>query len=590
MGRCEGLRMKYCGKCGQEWSDTFQYCPNDAAPLQATPLDPLVGQLLGNKYEILHQLGRGPHGKVYRARHRIADQPCVVKVLNAELTQQEEQLQQLRSAVRIAFELRSLHTVRLYDFDYAEEVGYFLVEEFVEGESLQTLLQKRGWLPAPVCASLLRQVAESVAEAHAHGFEHGRVTPANVLITGNFPELTAKVSDYSVAGLTRTPEGAPGPGAGTDVLSLGALLFQMLTGEEPFTAAGESQHVLRTAEELKAALQRAEAPQPLGELALGLLGLDPGRRFGSAAEVASALSALSPSALLKPEPPSAAPLDVEPGGRAAVPSQWSPTPSPSGENEPLPPLEEPRLSLLRVGIFLGLVALVGVIVVWLWRGKPAPLSQTAAAPAPKEVASTPVPTFDYEITQRANEGDPVEHPHALVRVGGLPLYIVRDKGRYPSTVARARAATEALDRAAENLRGSPYLRFTLARRDGSPTIVQGDSTRTDQLPIIAVTRADVYAYNVRSHEKTTQGELAQWWLARTRDYVELFVLGKIPRLTTGTEDGAALVRLYALARTRSAGTREPAPAALQRALSELDPKLREVLQTGVFQFPETHHE
>jgi hypothetical protein len=385
-------------------------------------------------------------------------------------------------------------------------------------------------------------------------------------------------------------EDAPCPDTDTDLLSLGGLLFHMLTGEEPSTTAGESTHELRTREQLKVALQRAETPQPLGELALGLLGLEPSRRFGSAAEVATAVSGLLPSVLLKAEPPPAAPLDVEPGESAAAPSQWSPTPSPSAEGEPLPPLEEPRLSLLRVGIFLGLVVLVGVIVVWLWSGKPAPPSQTAAAPAPKEVASTPVPTFDYEITRRANEGDPVEHPHALVRIGGLPLYILRDKGRYPSTVARARAATEALDRAAENLRGSPNLRFTLARRDGSPTIVQGDSVGTDQVPIIAVTRADVYAYNVRSHEKTTQGELAQWWLARTRDYIELFVLGKVPRLTTHTEDGAALVRLYALARTRSAGTREPAPVALQRALSELDPKLREVLQSGIFQFPERHHE
>jgi serine/threonine-protein kinase len=582
--------MKRCEKCGQEWADSFHYCPNDATPLQEAPPDPLVGQLLGNKYEILNPLGRGPHGVVYRAHHRVADRPCAVKLLRTELTQQDGQLQQLRTVIRVGLELRSPYTVRLYDFDHAEGVGYFLVEEMVEGDSLHTLLNNRGRLPPPLCAALLGQISESLAEAHARGLGHSHLTTANVLLTGTFPELTAKVSDYGLSRLTCTLEDAPCPDTDTDLLSLGGLLFHILTGEEPSTTAGESTHELRTPEELKVALQRAEVPQRLHELAIGLLGLDPGRRFGSAAEVTTAVSGLLPSALLKPESPPAAPLDVEPGECAAVPSQWAPTPSPSAESEPLPPLEEPRLSLLRVGIFLGLVALVGVIVVWLWSGKPAPPSQTAAAPAPKEVASTPLPVFDYEITQRANEGDPVEHPHVLVRVGRLPLYIIRSKGSYPSTVDRARAATEALDRAAANLRGNPNLRFTLARRDGNPTIVQGDSVGTDQLSIIAVTRADVYAYNARSHETTTQGELAQWWLARTRDYVGLFVLGRTPRLTTRTEDGAALVRLYALARTRSAGTREPAPVALQRALSELDPNFRKVLQSGVFQFPERHSE
>ena len=104
--------MKYCGKCGQEWSDTFHYCPNDAALLEATPPDRLLGQLLGNKYEILHRLGRGPHGTVYRARHRIADQPCVVKVLNAGLTEQDEQLQQLPGGGRLHLRLERVELWR----------------------------------------------------------------------------------------------------------------------------------------------------------------------------------------------------------------------------------------------------------------------------------------------------------------------------------------------------------------------------------------------------------------------------------------------------------------------------------------------
>ena len=585
--------MKYCGQCGQEWADSFQYCPNDAAPLQATPPDPLLGQLLGNKYQILHQIGRGPHGTVYRAQHRIADQPCVVKVLKAELTQQDEQLQQLRSAVRVAFELRSPSTARLYDFDYAEGVGYFLVEEIVEGDSLQTLLEKRGTLPAPVCASLLRQISASLTETHAHGLGHGRLVPANVLLTGSFPELTAKVSDYGLADLLPGAMPAPGPVAERDLLSLGTLLFQMLTGEEPITAAGDSRQVLHPAEELKAALQRAEAPHSLAELSLRLLGLEPARRLSSAAEVAAALSDSPGATLREPEAPPAVPaasVPEETRSTAVTPSWWSPTSSATAESEVLLPPAESRLSLLRVGIFVGLVALVGMLAFWVWRGKPAPQPPTAAAPRPKEATSVLRPAFDYEITQRANEGDPAKHPHVLVRVGGLPLYIIRDKGRYPSTVARGRAAAEALEQAAENLRAHPNLRFTLASRNGNRTIVQGSGAGTGELPIIAITRADVYAYNVRGHEKISQWDLAQWWLARTRDYIDFLILGKAPRLTTRTEDGAALARLYEIARSRAPKVSQPTDTVVQRSLAMLDPNLRQALRTGVFRFPENHHE
>ncbi len=578
-----GLPMKYCGHCGHEWADSFEYCPNDATPLQATPPDPLLGKLLRSKYEILQRLGRGPHGMVYRAHHRIADQACVVKVLDSELTREESQLQQVKAGVRFALGLRSPHTVRLYDFDYAEEAGYFLVEELVEGDSLDSLLQKRPRLPARVCAALLRQIAESLSEAHGCGLGHGRLVPANVLLAGSFPDLIVKVSGYGLTGPADRPEADQRPQTSLDLVSLGALLFQMLTGEEAFTIAGGNGRAVRVGGELKAALQRAEAPHPLAELALGLLGVEVGRRFDSATEVASALS----------EPPGAAP--GKPESAPTVPSApLAPEPSaassPAVEYEPLPPPEEPQLSLLRVGIFLGIVALVGLLGVWLWRGSSAPSSPTTAAPAASEVSEVSSLSFDYEIVQRPNEGDPVKHPHVVVRVGGLPLYIIRDKSPYASTVGRAQAAREALDQAAENLRANPKLRFALARREGNPTIVLEGAAGSGQLPIIAITRADVYAYNVRSHEKTTQAELGGWWLARTRDYMGLFVLGKAPRLTTRTEDGAALARLYEIARARSADVSQPASTALQPALSELDPKLKEVLETGVFQLSETHHE
>ena len=206
------------------------------------------------------------------------------------------------------------------------------------------------------------------------------------------------------------------------------------------------------------------------------------------------------------------------------------------------------------------------------------------------MATAPLLTFDYEIVRSPNEGDAIEHPHILVRINGLPLYVIRDRGAYPSPIERARAVVEALRRAAEDLQATPGVQFILEKRAGTPTIVQVGSPASRHFPIVAISRADVYAYNIRGPAKTTQEELAQWWLARTRDYLYLFVLGQAPRLTTRTDDGAALLHLYAVARLRSADTGQTAAQALRQALDELDPKLKDQLQAGIFQFPGSYHE
>lgn len=585
--------MKYCGQCGQEWSDSFQFCPHDGTPLAAAPPDPLVGQLLANKYKILSRLGQGPHGTVYRAHHRIAEQPCAIKFLNAELTREQSSLERVRTAVRKRLELRSGHSVRLYDFDFAEGMGYFLVEELVEGESLETLLKERRPLPAPLCASLAHQICDSLGEAHAYGLWHGSLNPANVLLTGKFPDFRVKISDYGLVPLTQPEPTIPTADPGTDLISLGGLLFQMLTGTEAFAVAGDPSKGGRDSAEVQAMLQGSAAPAALGEIALSLLARDPRQRFTAATEIASALREALPAAAVQPEPsPTTPPLPEPrwPTSGAAVRGWRSAAATPTSEPEPLPLLEGPRLSVVRLGIVVGLVALLGFLIFWLWREKPAPTSAPVATTTSKELATAALPPFDYEIVRRPNEGDPIEHPHVLVRVSGLPLYIIRDQGPYLTPTDRARAVVEALGQAAEHLQATAGVQFILERRAGTPTIVLAGLAATEHLPIVAISRADVYAYNIRSSQKTTEEELAQWWLARTRDYLYLLVLGQAPRLTTRTDDGAALLRLYEVARSRSRGTQQPVAQALRQALEELDPKLKEQLQTGIFQFPGSHDE
>jgi tRNA A-37 threonylcarbamoyl transferase component Bud32 len=575
--------MKYCVQCRQEWADSFQYCPNDATRLQTSPPDPLLGKCLGNKYEVVEVAGRGRHGTLYRARHRYAEQTCAIRLLNPELTHDAEQIQRLRIVFRTGLNWQSPYAVRLYDLDSAEGVGYFLVEEWVEGPSLQTLLQNQGRLPGPVCASLAGQVCEALVEAHSKDVRHGCLSASDVIVSGSFPALTARVSATGLGWV------AAGTDSGDDLTMLGALLFRMLTGEEPFALTGEDRSPkMRAATELKEAWRRANAPAELAAIAGALLGIGPGRRLRTAAEALSALREAAGSQAIPPEapPPELQAAIAEPTitREPPRPPAWSHADS-SQETELFTPLEKLGGPWRRRAIVAGLVIVLGAGLFWLLRTRSVSRPRAADTTAAQPASSTVVPAFDYEVVSRPGEGEPGHHSHLLVRIQGVPVYIIRDRGSYPSTNARAEAVAQALRQAGQKLKQTPAPRFGFRDENGVTTIVLEGAQGIKQLPVIDITRADVQGYNAYSRRKITQSDLAEWWLARTVDYLGLFVLGEKPRLTIKTEDGAVLERLYESARSSNPDSPRIRAAALSQALSKLDAQSRELLQNSVFQYP-----
>lgn len=556
--------MKYCAECGQEWEDAFQYCPKDGSRLRPAPPDLKTGQVLAGKYEIVARLGRGPHGTVYRAQHRFAGGSRAIKVLDPALTSDGSHLQRLQAAVTAWAGLRSAHTARLYDLDFAEGVGYFLVEEFIEGESLEKLLADRGPLPADVCDLVVRQISESLSEAHAAGIGHGRLTAKNVLLTGSPPELTAKVTDFGLA---------PADNASQDKFRLGALLVRLLSGETIVSEQADRDTV--SAEEVTRVLGSAETPAPLANIAYGLLGLAPTEQLRPAADKTSGASTREAAIVAQPSHTPAYPTtDEEISGLAG---------------RPVPPLfaefDEPRAApKVRIAVMVALSLVMAGLVVWLLRGR----SSSPASAPPAASASRSGPTFDYDVANVPGEGEPPRHPHVLVRVEGIPLYIIRDKAGYGSTMERAKAVTEALRKASENLRRKPPPHLALADVDHNRAIIEQDLPGGSQLTIIAVTAADVAGYGARSHHKIKHEDLAQWWLARTVDYLSVFALGEAPRLTTRTPDGAALLRLAELVHQR--GSSDNAKMVTRQDVDGLDASLQQALQMAVFRFPGSEHQ
>lgn len=570
--------MKYCAQCRQQWADTFRYCPNDAAPLQAQPPDPLVGQCLANKYEIVEPVSRDRYGTLYRARHRYADQPCAVRLLRPELTREPEQVERLRKMVRIGLDWRSPHIVGLHDLDSVAGGGFFLAEEWIEGKTLQALLHDQGRLPASLCAAIATQVCQALVDAHAQQLPHGRLTAGSVIVSGDEPAVVAKVGGFGLAWVA-------GGATADDLTMLGALLFRLLTGEEAFLAGGETEEPpLRPAAELRAALRASQAPAHLAEAAGALLGLGPGPRPRTPAEAFPLLdrgAAAVPAAQIAPTQVTERDLtltgrSVSSGGEAAP------------EADLFTMLEErPRSAGRRWALAAVLVVVLGAGSYWLLRGRSAP-APASDGQAPAQAAGTTLPPVDYQVVERNGEGEPGHHAHLVVRIAGAPVYIVRERGSYPSTTARAEAVTGALQQAAQRLLQDPAPRFRIADDNGVPAIVQENEDGSGTLTIITITPADVQAYNARGRRKITAGELAEWWLARTVDYLGLFALGQKPSLTTRTADGAALARLYESARAaqpaQPGAVRLPS-AELSQALSRLDTRDRDAIQDSVFLFP-----
>lgn len=211
----------------------------------------MIGTLLNERFRLEEQIGSGGMSTVYRAFDPTLERWVAIKLMHKDISTDPDQLERFRREARAVARLSHPHVVTVIDF--GEDSGTpYIVFELVEGETLKERIKRLGRLPVDEAVAYAIEIGRALSAAHAERLVHRDIKPQNVLID---PNGRAKVTDFGIArsleahGLTAagrvlgttdyvSPEQALGHEVTeqSDVYSLGVVLFEMLTGELPFTA------------------------------------------------------------------------------------------------------------------------------------------------------------------------------------------------------------------------------------------------------------------------------------------------------------------------------------------------------------------
>jgi serine/threonine-protein kinase len=275
-------------------------------------------------YVLGDMIGRGGMGEVWQATHRLLARPAAIKLIKPEVlsavtkVQADVLVQRFRREARAAANLRSPHTIQLYDFGVAGDGTFYYVMELLNGMDLQSLVEEHGPIPPARTINILQQACESLVEAHDRGLVHRDIKPANIQVCcmGQYYDFV-KVLDFGLvksaaadanvdAGLTApnlvtgtpayiSPESALGQTVDrrTDIYALGCVAFWMLTGRHVFEGQGVVQVMARhihTPPEPPSLYSLFRIPPELDEIVLACLAKQPEERPDSARELADRLA------------------------------------------------------------------------------------------------------------------------------------------------------------------------------------------------------------------------------------------------------------------------------------------------------------
>ena len=299
--------------------DAFQALDRKPAP---GPIS--QGEIIGGRYRVERIVAEGGMGIIVAATHLELEEVVAIKFLRDEFASKPEVVGRFAREAKAAAKLKSEYVASVYDVGISPERGPYIVMEYLEGEDLETVLTADGRLPYARATELMMQACEAIANAHANGIIHRDIKPANLFLVRRQGVTVIKVLDFGVSKTaltgnvfggaislvkTQTLVGSPiymSPEAlrgreevtaSSDIWSIGAVLYELITGETAFNGASITELCAAVLETEPAPIcdRVPEVPDELAVVIMRCLDKDPKYRWSSIAELVCALAPFAPA-------------------------------------------------------------------------------------------------------------------------------------------------------------------------------------------------------------------------------------------------------------------------------------------------------
>ncbi len=311
-----------CPNCQAENQPDSRFCHVCATPLteaaqaarvgHGTPFEIKRGEMFAGRYEIIEDLGSGGMGKVLKVFDHKINEVVALKLIRPEIGVNARAIERFKNELRFARRISHRYICRMYDLG---EAGFYhyITMEYVSGEDLKRFIRRAGPLTAAKTVTIVRQVAEGLAEAHRLGVVHRDLKPQNIMID---QDGNARIMDFGIARFVDT-DSMTGSGVliGTpeymapeqselsdvdnraDLYALGAVMYEMVTATVPFEGATPLSVIMKHKTDKPRDVREinAQVPAALAQVIAVCLEKDPDRRYRNAEELIAALDEVQAS-------------------------------------------------------------------------------------------------------------------------------------------------------------------------------------------------------------------------------------------------------------------------------------------------------